>query len=72
MLSTIQLPRVFSFKDNGTTIELADPNPMFSPEDVLHFYANSYPILTTAKIGQAQIINDTLQYQLETTLGTKG
>jgi len=38
----------------------------------LNFYANTYPILTTAKISAPRIEEDTVQYQFESVMGTKG
>ncbi|TRW21981.1 PRTRC system protein C [Flavobacterium zepuense] len=72
MLVATQLQRVFSFKDKGQDIELADPSGAFSPEAVLNFYAQTYPILTTATIQGPVINNDQVQYKFITQLGTKG
>jgi PRTRC genetic system protein C len=38
----------------------------------MHFYANTYPTLTTAKTVGPEIKNDTVEYRFETTMGTKG
>lgn len=72
MLATTQLQRVFSFKDKEQDIELADPSVSFSPEAVLNFYAQTYPILATAKIEGPEIKNDAIQYRFVSTIGTKG
>lgn len=47
MLLATQLERVFILKDNGQDIKLPDPEPKWSVEAVMNFYANTYPILTT-------------------------
>ena len=72
MLVATQLERVFLFEDKGQQVRLADPEPTFSPQSVLNFYANTYPILTTAKISAPKIENDKVQYYFESVMGTKG
>ncbi len=72
MLIAKQLDRVFLLKENGTDIRLTDPEPSWSVEAVMNFYANTYPILTTAKISAPLIEDDTVQYRFESVMGTKG
>ncbi|EFK33158.1 MULTISPECIES: PRTRC system protein C [Chryseobacterium group] len=72
MLLATQLERVFILKDNGQDIRLTDPEPKWSVEAVMNFYANNYPILTTAKVSAPLIKDDTIQYQFESVMGTKG
>jgi PRTRC genetic system protein C len=72
MLIAKQLDRVFLLKENGTDIRLTDPEPSWSVEAVVNFYANTYPILTTAKISAPRIEDDTVQYRFESVMGTKG
>lgn len=72
MLIANQLDRVFLLKENGTDIRLTDPEPSWSVEAVMNFYANTYPILTTAKISAPRIEDDTVQYRFESVMGTKG
>lgn len=72
MLIATQLDRIFLLKDKGTEIRLTDPEPQWSVETVLNFYANTYPILTTAKIAGPSIVDDTVQYRFESVMGTKG
>ncbi len=67
-----QLERVFIFKENNQPIELTDPNPKWSPQAVMNFYANTYPILTTAKVSSPKINTDKVQYHFESVMGTKG
>ncbi len=66
------LDRVFVFEDNNQTIRLDDPNPKWSPQAVMNFYANTYPILTTAKVSSPKIKEDKMEYRFESTMGTKG
>jgi len=72
MLLANQLERVFILKDNGHEINLPDPEPKWSVEAVMNFYANTYPILTTAKVSAPQIKDDKVQYKFESVMGTKG
>lgn len=72
MLLATQLERVFIFNNKGEQIKLSDPDSKWSVETVLNFYANTYPILTTAKVSAPQIKEDTVQYRFESVMGTKG
>ena len=72
MLLATQLERIFILKENGQEIQLPDPEPNWSVETVMNFYSNTYPILTTAKISEPQIKNDSVQYRFESVMGTKG
>ncbi|MBN8785458.1 MAG: PRTRC system protein C [Citrobacter freundii] len=72
MLIAKQLDRVFLLTENGTDLRLTDPEPSWSVEAVMNFYANTYPILTTAKISAPRIEEDTVQYRFESVMGTKG
>lgn len=72
MLIAKHLDRIFLLKENGSDIRLTDPEPSWSVEAVMNFYANTYPILTTAKISAPQIEDDTVQYRFESVMGTKG
>jgi PRTRC genetic system protein C len=66
MLVATALERKFSFKDKEHEIKLADPSA------VLNFYAQTYPILVTAKIEGPEIRDDAVQYRFVSTIGTKG
>lgn len=72
MLATTQLQRIFLHTEYGKEIRLSDPANKLSPEAVLNFYANTYPLLTTAKIEGPEIRDDEIQYRFVSTLGTKG
>ena len=72
MLLATQLERVFILKDNGQEIRLTDPEPKWSVETVMNFYANTDPILTTAKVSAPKSNEDTVQYRFESVMGTKG
>ena len=72
MLIAKHLDRIFLLKENATDIRLTDPEPSWSLEAVMNFYANTYPILTTAKISAPRIEDDAVQYRFESVMGTKG
>jgi PRTRC genetic system protein C len=72
MASITTLDRKFSFNKNGKTIDLSEPNPNFSPDEVMSFYANTYPELTTASVSGPEIKDDACVFEFVTTIGTKG
>ena len=72
MLLATQLEGVFILTDKGQEITLLDPEPRWSVEAVMNFYANMYPILTTAKASAPQIKDDAVEYKFESVMGTKG
>ncbi|GAA4905979.1 PRTRC system protein C [Mucilaginibacter defluvii] len=72
MLLATQLERVFVLKDKGQEVRLTDPEPKWSVDSVMNFYANTYPILTTSKVSAPVIKDDTVQYVFESAMGTKG
>ena len=72
MLLINALPRLFLFKEKEQEIPLSDPSINLSPEAVLNFYAQTYPVLTTAKIEGPEIKDDEVQYKFVSTIGTKG
>lgn len=59
-------------KEQQAKITLADPDPAWSVDAVLQFYAATYPLLTTAKVSGPVIENDAVQYRFESLMGTKG
>ncbi|WP_313237082.1 PRTRC system protein C [Sphingobacterium multivorum] len=72
MLLATQLQRVFIIKDKGQEIRLTDPEPRWTVEAVMNYYANTYPILTTAKTSAPIIRDDEVIYRFESVMGTKG
>jgi PRTRC genetic system protein C len=52
--------------------ELMDPNPEMSANEVLDFYANTYPELTTAQAVETSSEEDTIKYIFVVAKGTKG
>lgn len=72
MLLTIDRPRVFILTEKGQELRLTDPEPRWSVGAVMNFFANTYPILTTAKASAPQITDDEVVYRFESVMGTKG
>ncbi|BBQ08771.1 MULTISPECIES: PRTRC system protein C [Weeksellaceae] len=72
MLLVAQLERIFILRDNGQEIRLTDPEPKWSVEAVMNFYANTYPLLTTSKVSAPKIKDDAVEYRFESVMGTKG
>ena len=64
--------RTFKCKVNGKEQVLEDPNPSFSPDEVMLFYANTYPELTTATVNGPVMTDNGASYEFKTTVGTKG
>lgn len=70
-LEVTNLTREFKFKKDGTTVTLPDPNPEFSVAEVMQFYSNQYPELTTAMMDEPKIDGTKATYSVKTTVGTK-
>jgi len=63
-----QLQRVFTF--NG--VNLPDPGPDFTPEEVKDVYVNMYPDLSTAILSAPEVADDVVTYKFARNVGTKG
>jgi len=66
------MPRLFTIKEQQAETTLADPDPAWSVDAVLQFYAATYPLLITAKVSGPVIDNDAVHYRFESVMGTKG
>ena len=53
-------------------IMLTDPDPNMSPEEVMKFYTNTYPELTTSNVHGPEVNGDRVVYKFKTNVGTKG
>lgn len=67
-LNITTLPRVFKH----ATIELTDPDRNLSPDEVMSFYSNTYPELTTSSVHGPKMDGNKVIYEFRTTVGTKG
>jgi PRTRC genetic system protein C len=72
MAIQVSSKRKFKMCDKNKSTELEDPNISMSIEDVVAFYANKYPELTTASIIGPELENDYAVYTFKTVLGDKG
>ena len=52
--------------------QLDDPDPDMTPEEVMQFYAGTYPELTTSNVHGPKMEGETAVYEFKTTVGTKG
>ena len=66
------LKRKFTIKKGGKDIELADPNPDMSPQEVIKFYSSEYPELTNASVSGPKVESGKAMYNFNTSVGTKG
>lgn len=71
-LMKTELKRKFQLKKNGKTIVLADPSNDMTPDQVMSFYANTYPELLNATVSGPTYTDDHAIYEFRTTVGTKG
>jgi PRTRC genetic system protein C len=60
--------RIFSYSG----LNLPDPNPRFSPDEVKAAYAAQYPELATAAINGPEAVGDKLRYEFVRAIGAKG
>lgn len=67
-LNLIGLKRVFKF-GNKT---LSDPDKSMTPDEVMNFYAGTYPELTTSNVHGPKVEDGQAVYEFKTTVGTKG
>lgn len=65
--------RLFKFKQKDKVIDLEDPNPVFTPEMVMDFYANHYPELVNGTVKGPELgKDDEIIYHLDFVPKTKG
>jgi PRTRC genetic system protein C len=67
------LSRKFVFSNNDEQIELPEVNPSLSPQQVMDFYTNTYPELTTATVEGPNIDGAGVAvYKFTSQIGIKG
>lgn len=66
------LKRVFKMKKDNSVLELNDPDPDMSLNEVMDFYSMTYPELTTATVHGPELDEDMAVYEFKTTIGVKG
>jgi PRTRC genetic system protein C len=62
--------RLFVIDRSG--VEIPDPDPSMSPENVMSFFSGMYPELTTATIHGPEYKDDKVFYRFKSVIGTKG
>lgn len=67
-LNLTGLKRVFKFGERT----LSDPDKLMTPDEVMNFYAGTYPELTTSNVHGPKVEGDKAVYEFKTTVGTKG
>jgi PRTRC genetic system protein C len=71
-LEVTGLNRKFIFKKGNQNLELEDPNPKLTPEEVMRWHVNTHPELNNATIAGPTVEGDKALYEFKTTLGSKG
>lgn len=66
------LDRKFVVTINNESVTLTDPNPDFSPDEVMGFYSNTYPELTNSTVQGPVMSDEGAVYTFKTTVGQKG
>ena len=64
--------RVFKIIKDKKEVELPDPNPDMSIEDVQKFYSTKHPELNNSTVAGPKVIGNNAEYKFSTTVGTKG
>lgn len=71
-LEVTGLKRQFKFEKDGEDVVLKDPNGELSVAEVIHFYSQQYPELTTCTIHGPKVEGEVAVYDFKTTVGDKG
>jgi PRTRC genetic system protein C len=71
-LEITSLERVFNYKKDKKDIQLTDPNPSMSPEEVMKFYAGTHPELTNGIVEGPVVVKDKATYTMATKAGKLG
>lgn len=71
MLTVTELGRLFNMEEDNETITLDDPNPSWSPEQVLNHYSLQHPILGTATVLRKGVVDGLETFTFISTIGTK-
>lgn len=71
-LEVKNLEREFRFKKDGKEMALPDPNPDFSTNEVMKFYAGQYPEMTNGIAEGPKVESDKAVYIISTKAGQLG
>lgn len=72
VLTSTELKRKFVYKKNNKEIVLDDFNPNASADEILKFYSQQYPELTTATMKPPEFKGNDLVFNISAEVGTKG
>ena len=64
--------RVFKIMKDKKEVELPDPNPTMSIEEVQKFYSGKYPEINNSTAAGPTIVGGNAEYSFKTAVGTKG
>lgn len=71
-MDKIELKRTFKIIKGNSKVELPDPDPMMSAQEVQKFYSRTYPELMNASVTGPEYENDTMVFSFKAVVGTKG
>jgi PRTRC genetic system protein C len=73
-LQVTNLKRSFTIDKGkgGKNVDLSDPNPEMTPEEVMKFYSGNYPELTNAIVDGPKVVGDKANYTITTKAGKLG
>lgn len=66
------LERKFTYKANTGDIELADPDPSLSVDEVITHYSMMYPELVNAKVQGPKLTPEAQEFTFTSAVGVKG
>jgi PRTRC genetic system protein C len=64
--------RKFTIQVDSKKIDLPDPNPKMSIQEVINHYSGEYPQLITASVSGPKMKDDAAVYEFKSVIGTKG
>ncbi len=71
-LQISSIPRKFTFDDDGTEVDLPDPSPSMTPEQVVKFYSAQYPQIVSSSVEGPVIKKDKAHYNISHSAQSKG
>ena len=71
-MDKIELKRKFKVVKGNTTVELPDPDPAMSAQEVQKFYSRTYPELMNASVTGPEYEEDAMVFSFKAVVGTKG
>lgn len=72
MATINQTPRIFRVENKGTKVDLPDPNPKMTIQEVKKFYLDEYPQLINCRGHETNIEGTSQVITFKTVFGDKG